>query len=528
MDDLDFKIESPRVRIAPSPTGTLHIGTVRAALFNYLFSKKYGGKFVLRIEDTDLARSEEKWVEDIVSGLKWLGIEWDEGPDPNDIKKDLGDFGPYRQTKRRDIYAKYIKRLLDEGRAYYCFCTREDLEAKKQYHMSIGRPPIYEGTCRNLTKDQVEEYLAQKKPYVIRFKTPKQKITFNDLIHGKTETDSELLGDMVIAKGLDDPLYNLAVVIDDAEMKITHVIRSDDHFSNTPKQILLYDALGLNIPQFAHMALVLGQDRSKLSKRHGAVSVNQYREEGYLTETLINFIAFLGWNPGDDREIYSLNQLIKDFSLKGCHKSPAVFNQKRLLWLNGFYIRQKNITKLTELCIPYLEQGKLIKEIKDTEKLPPVFGQELIGQKYLITNTKEVTDSIALEKIILLYQERLKTLSEIVDLADFFFKKEVEYDPKLLVWKDADDETIIKALDILEEKLSSIDDSDWKKQNLLEIIGPEAEKFKDGNRGYLLWPLRAALSGKDASAGPFEIAEILGKEKTLGRIQKAKDLIANK
>ena len=526
MDDLDFKTENPRVRIAPSPTGMLHIGTVRAALFNYLFGKKYNGKFVLRIEDTDSARSEEKWVEDIVNGLKWLGIEWDEGPNPNNIHKDMGNFAPYRQSKRREIYVKYIKKLLDEGKAYYCFCTIEELEAKKQYLMSIGKHPVYEGTCRNLTKDQVEEYLTQKRPRVIRFKTPKQKIILHDLIHGKTEIESELLGDMVIAKGLDDPLYNLAAVIDDAEMNITHVIRSDDHFSNTPKQILLYEALGLKMPQFAHMPLVLGQDRSKLSKRHGAVSVNQYREEGYLPETLINFIAFLGWNPGDDREIYSLNQLIKDFSLKGCHKSPAVFNQKRLLWLNGFYIRQKNLTKLTELCIPYLVQAKLIKEIKDVDKLPPVFGQEIVGQKYLINETKEVTDSIALEKIVLLYQERLKVLSEIVELTDFFFRKEMSYDAELLAWKDADDETILKALNILEEKLSIVEDNDWRKENLLTIIGPEAEKFKDGNRGYLLWPLRAALSGKKASAGPFEIAEVLGKEKTLGKIQKAKSLIA--
>jgi len=361
---------------------------------------------------------------------------------------------------------------------------------------------------------------------VIRLKTPKEKIVFEDLVHGKVETDSELLGDIVIAKGLDNPLYNLAAVIDDFEMQITHVIRGEDHISNTPKQILLYQALNLKIPQFAHIPLILGSDRSKLSKRHGAVSVNQYREEGYLPEAIINFIAFLGWNPGDNREIYSINQLIKDFSLKNCHKSAAVFNPQKLLWLNGFYIRQKNLTKLTELCIPYLIKAGLIKEIKDTEKLPPVFGQEPTGQKYLILETKEMTDSIAIEKMILLYQERLKILSEIADLTDFFFKKDLDYNPKLLKWKDADNDMILKALNLLEEKLSSVEESDWRKQTLLDLIGPEAEIFKDGNRGYLLWPLRAALSGKDASAGPFEIAEALGKDKTMERIVKAKELVA--
>ncbi|MDD5621354.1 MAG: glutamate--tRNA ligase [Candidatus Pacebacteria bacterium] len=526
MDDLDLKFENPRARIAPSPTGTLHIGTARSALFNYLFSQKYGGKFILRIEDTDPARSEEKWVKDIIDGLKWLGISWDEGPNLLNSQEDIGEFGPYRQGKRKNIYAKYIQKLLDNGKAYYCFCSIDELEAQKQYLMSIGKPPIYNGKCRDLTKAQVEEYLKEKKSYVIRLKTPKEKIVFNDLVHGKVETDSELLGDMVIAKGLNDPLYNLAAVIDDFEMKITHVIRGEDHISNTPKQILLYQALDLPIPQFAHIPLILGPDRSKLSKRHGAVSVNQYREEGYLPEAMINFIAFLGWNPGDDREIYSINQLIKDFSLKNCHKSAAVFNPQKLLWLNGFYIRQKNITKLTELCIPYLIKSGLIKEVKDTEKLPPVFGQEPVGHKYLIIETKEMTDSLEIEKIILLYQERLKILSEIPELIDFFFKKELDYTAELLKWKDAGNDTIIKALSLLEEKISLIEETNWRRQVLLDLIGPEAEKFKDGNRGYLLWPLRAALSGKDASAGPFEIAEVLGKEKTLERIARAKEIIA--
>lgn len=524
----DKKIENPRVRIAPSPTGPLHIGTVRTALFNFLFAKKYGGKFILRIEDTDTARSDEKWVKDIVAGLQWLGISWDEGPNPEKLKTDTGEFGPYRQSQRKELYRQHIQKLLEEGKAYYCFCSPEELEAQKQYLMSIGKAPIYNGKCRDLTKSQTEEYIKEGRSYVIRFKTPKQKIIFHDLVHGKIETDSELLGDMVIAKGLDDPLYNLAAVIDDSAMAITHVIRGEDHIANTPKQILLSEALQLKSPEFAHVSLILGEDRSKLSKRHATTALSQYQEEGYLPEAMVNFLAFLGWNPGEEREIYSMPSLIKDFSLEKCHKSGAIFNQRKLFWINGFYIRQKNITKLTELCIPYLIKAKLINEIKDHDKMPPVFGQELVGQKYLIKDTEEVIDSFTLEKIIGLYQERLKILSEISGLTDFFFKKDIEYDADLLAWKEADNDLIKKALDLLEEKLSEISEENWNRQYLLDIIGPEAEKFKDGNRGYVLWPLRAALSGKKASAGPFEIAELLGKAKTIQRIQKARNLVGKK
>ena len=525
MDDLDLKIDNPRVRIAPSPTGPLHIGTARTALFNYLFAQRYGGKFILRIEDTDAARSEEKWIKNIVEGLKWLGINWDEGPNPEKVKNETGDFGPYRQSQRKELYRKYLQQLLDEGRAYYCFCTPQELEARKQYLMSIGQQPKYDGTCRNLTKEQVQENLDENQPYVIRFKTPKKNVIFHDLVHGKIETDSGLLDDMVIAKDINNPLYNFAAVIDDFEMKITHVIRGEDHISNTPKQILLYEALNLKAPQYVHVSLILGEDRSKLSKRHATTALDQYIKEGYLPEAIVNFIAFLGWNPGEDREIYSMGSLIKDFSLEKCQKSGAIFNQRKLLWLNGFYIRQKNITKLTELCIPYLIKANLIEEIKDEHKLPPVFGQELVGQRYSVTATQEIVDILYLEKIIVLYQERLKILSEINDLVDFFFVKEVNYDLKLLAWKEANNDLISKALNLLEEKLSTVEIDQWNVQNLQSIIGPEAEKFKDGNRGYVLWPMRVALSGKQASAGPFEIAQMLGKEKTLQRIKFAKDLI---
>ena len=360
MDEEEFKLEKMgeiRVRLAPSPTGPLHIGTARTALFNYLFVKRYQGVFVLRIEDTDIERSSPEFEIDIMENLKWLGIEWDEGPDRG------GDFGPYKQSERREIYKKYLRKLLEQERAYYCFCTKEELESERQYQLSIGQPPRYSGKCTNLEKKVVEKYLAEGKPSVIRFKMPIKKVEFEDLIRGKIEVDSSLIGDIVIAKDLENPLYNFACVIDDFEMRISHVIRGEDHLPNTPKQILIQEVLGFPQPKYAHLPLILGPDRSKLSKRHGAIAISEYKKEGFLPEALVNFIAFLGWHPGTERYIYSLAALIKDFSLERIQKAGAVFNVRRLEFLNGFYIRQKSIDKLTELCLPYLIESGLIEKI---------------------------------------------------------------------------------------------------------------------------------------------------------------------
>lgn len=487
-----------RVRIAPSPTGFLHIGLARAALFNYLFAKKEKGDFVLRIEDTDVERSETKFEKDIIENLKWLGIEWDEF---------------YRQSERIEIYQKYIIKLLDENKAYYCFCSKEKLEAKRQYCLSDGRPPIYNGECQNLSPETVKKYLSQGKPCIIRFKTSNKKVVFQDLIRGKVEFNSSLIGDFSIAKDIKTPLYNFAAVVDDFEMKISYVIRGEDHISNTPKQILLQEALGFPQPKYAHLPLILGSDRSKLSKRHGATAVSEYRKLGYLPETLINFMAFLGWNPGTEREIYRIDSLIKEFSLKGVQKGGAVFNIKRLDYLNGFYIRQKSLDKLTELCIPYLVEAKLI--------VP--FAKTLLnlGLRYKILETEEEIDFEELKKIVKIYQERLKFLSEISELTDFFFRDKLKYDKNLLKWKNMTDEELEYTLDKLEQILSKIKTEDFNKENLEKILIPEAEKI--GDRGKLLWPFRAALSGKKASASPFEIAEILGKEKVIKRIKEAKE-----
>jgi len=528
MDPEKFKFIKPgevRVRFAPSPTGYLHIGGARTALFNYLFAKKYQGVFILRIEDTDLERSKPEFEKDIMESLKWLGIEWDEGPDIG------GPYGPYRQSQRTEIYKKYLEKLLAEGKAYYCFCSEEELEAQRQYFLSIGQPPIYSGKCRDLPKEKVEKYLKEGKKAVIRFKTPSKKVVFEDLIRGKVEFDASLIGDFVIARDLNSPLYNFACVVDDFEMKISHVIRAEEHLPNTPKQILLQEALGFYHPKYAHLPLILAPDRSKLSKRHGAVGVSEFKKLGYLPEAIVNFIALLGWNPGTDREIFSLASLIKEFSLERVQKGGAVFNIKKLDSLNGFYIRQKSVETLTELCISYLIEANLILPSFKEREYPPAYGAKEIVQVFKIKETGEEISLEKIQKIVALYQERLKKLSEISELTDFFFKKEIVYEKELLRWKDETDEELKKAFLKLESVLKKINEEDWKRENLEKILLENASEFSKeigkeaGDRGYLLWPFRVALTGKEASAPPFDIAEILGKEKTLERIKKAREKV---
>ena len=438
-----------RVRFAPSPTGLFHIGTARTALFNYLFAKKHKGDFILRIEDTDKQRSKKEFEKDILNGLKWLELKWDK---------------IYYQSKRIKIYKQYLQKLLDEGKAY------------------------------------VDE--------IIWFKNPHKKVIFNDLIRGKIEVDSSVLEDFSLAKNLDEPLYNFAAVIDDHEMQISHVIRGEDHITNTPKQILIYEALGLNPPQFAHLPLILGPDRSKLSKRHGAVSLSDYKNQGYLPEALINFMVLLGWSPQSgispqrggnphDEEILSIKDLIQEFSIEKIQKGGAVFNLDKLNWFNSYYIKQKPVKELTKLCLSYLKQEKLIKNNFDKNKL---------------------------EKIIKLEQGRINKLSEVGESTDFFFKKS-EPSKDLLKWKDMQQREIIASLDKSYLILCDIKSGDFGIEKLKQALMKEAEKFGSGDRGKLLWPLRVALSGKEKSPSPFDIAEILGKEETLERIQKARKLL---
>ena len=520
-----FKLEKEgkvRVRFAPSPTGLLHIGGARTALFCYIFAKKYQGFFIIRIEDTDRKRSKKEFEENIIESLKWLWIESDEGPVVG------GSHGPYRQSERKKIYEKYLKKLLKEDKAYYCFCPPEELKNHKEYQVSIGEPPRYTGKCAHLPEELIEQNLAEKKPFVIRFRILPKKVKFEDLIRGKIEFDASLMGDMVIAKDFFSPLYNFACVVDDYEMQISHVIRGEPHISNTPKQILIQEALGLPRPKYAHLPLILDSDRSKLSKRHGAVSVSDYKKQGYLPEAIVNFMALLGWNPGTEREIYSMNSLVKEFSLEKVQKSGAVFNIKRLDFLNGFYIRQKSIEKLTELCLPYLIEQGLIKPSFGERQYPPAYGGKEIIQKYASETGEDISLS-KIQQIVIIYQERLKKLSEIVELTDFFFKDKIEYDKDLLKWKKMSDKDVKTSLNVSNKILYKIKEGEFDENNLSEILLEEAEKFKKkigekGNKGYLLWPLRVALTGKRESASPFEVAETLGKEKTLKRIKEAIEL----
>ncbi len=472
------------VRFAPSPTGLFHIGSARTALFNFLFSKKNNGVFVFRIEDTDKERYKIEYEKDIIESLEWLGIKWDKGP--------------FRQSERKDVYKKYLEKLLKENKAYRCFCSQEDLESVRQEQMSRGVAPKYNGKCRNISESESQKRANSKEKFVIRFRTPEKKVKFIDLIRGEIEFDGSLIGDFAIAKTMESPLYNFSVVIDDAEMGITHAIRGEDLLPNTPKQIFLADALGFDNPEFAHLPLILGPDKRKLSKRHGATSVNEYKKEGYLKEAIINFIAFLGWNPGTDKEIYSLEELINDFSLEKIQKGGAVFNIKKLDYINGLYIRKKTIDELAELCIPYLKEKGMIGDFE------------------------------YVKKAVSLYHERLKKLSEITDLADFFFQDKIKYDRGLLKWKDATSRETARIIDKLINILSDIKEEDWKKENLEEILLKESEEISleiknKKDRGFALWPLRVALTGKEFSAGPFEIAEILGREKTLNRLKQAKE-----
>lgn len=457
-----------RVRIAPSPTGNLHIGTARTALFNYLFAKHHGGQFILRIEDTDLERSDKKYEKDIIEGLKWLGLDWDEGPVDAGAEGGLfsnkykGDFGPYRQIERLDIYEKYLKELIDKGFAYFCYCTKEDLETERQAMLTQGLAPKYSGRCRAGKPFG----LAQDKPQIIRFKMPDRRVSFRDMIRGEISFDAGIMGDLAIAKDLRTPLYNFAVIVDDNEMQITHVIRGEDHINNTPKQILMIEALGFNKPHYAHSPLILDPDRSKISKRFSATSIGEYQEQGYLPEALVNFLALLGWHPKDEKEIFSKEELIKEFDLSRVQKSGAAFNIEKLNWLNAQYIKKLN-------------------------------NEELAEKLGLVKNEQNL-------KIIKLNKDRMNKLSDFKKISQFFYKLP-DYSPDLLMWKN---QLKTDTKKILEELRGVINDPK-------EIISLTNKRGK----GEVLWPLRAALSGLDASPGPLEILDILGGEEAEKRLE---------
>lgn len=344
-----------RVRFAPSPTGQLHIGNVRTALFNWLFARQKGGTFILRIEDTDLERSEARYETQLMEDLKWLGLDWDEGPDVG------GPYPPYRQSDKMEVYQGYAERLIKEGKAYYCFCSAEELEREREQAMAEQKQPIYSGKCRNIDPPEAERRRAVGEAAAIRLKIPQHPIRFHDIVRGDVEFSHEVVSDPIIVRSNGMPIYNYVVVIDDADMKITHVIRGDDHISNTPKQVAVYEALGLPVPEFAHLSTILGPDGGRLSKRHGATSVANFREMGILPEALMNYLALLGWAPsGGDREIFPKEELIKEFSLERVTASPAVFDTEKLHWLNRQYIKQSPPERIHRLGSEFLQRAGLL------------------------------------------------------------------------------------------------------------------------------------------------------------------------
>ncbi|NLI75541.1 MAG: glutamate--tRNA ligase [Candidatus Riflebacteria bacterium] len=339
-----------RVRFAPSPTGYLHVGGARTALFNWLYARQQGGVFVLRIEDTDLDRSTAESEEGLLRDLRWLGLDWDEGPGVG------GPHGPYRQSERREIYQKAARSLLESGKAYPCFCPEELLEAKRQQAEAAGAPHHYDGTCRRLAPDEAKRRMAAGEPYAIRMAVPQKDMKLDDLVRGRVEWKAETLGDFIILRSNGMPVYNFCVVVDDADMQITHVIRGDDHLTNTHRQLIIYEALGKPLPVFGHVSMILGPDKTKLSKRHGTTSVGQYALDGYLPEGMVNFLALLGWSEGVDQEFYCRADLIEKFSLDRIGKSAAVFDQTKLAWMNGLHIRALPPERLGELVAPVLRQ----------------------------------------------------------------------------------------------------------------------------------------------------------------------------
>lgn len=473
-----------RVRMAPSPTGSLHIGTARTALFNWLFAKRNGGTFVLRIEDTDKERSEKKYEIELFKGLAWLGFDWDEGPDVGGGgQKEKGLLGPYRQSERTMIYKKYLEQLLASGDAYYCYCTKEDLETQRQGMLAQGLPPKYSGRCRALVASP-----EGKKPEVIRFKVPETKVEFTDLVRGKVVFDASLFGDIVIAKDLDTPLYNFAVVIDDELMGITHVIRGEDGLSNTPKQILMQKALGFDQPIYAHIPLILNADRSKMSKRFNDVALSSYRERGYLPEALVNFLALLGWHPTDNKEVLSFDELIAQFDIDRVQQAGAIFNEEKLDWLNREHMKLLPLAELVARAKPFFEKAGIV-----------------------------VDDVALLEKVVKLQLSRAKTLGDFAEAGKFFFALP-EYEPALLAWKEAPLAETKIALQEAHDALAALSAEKFQREFFLAALAPLTEKQ---GRGPIFWPLRAALSGQSTSPDPMEIMETLGREESLRRIASA-------
>lgn len=490
-----------RVRIAPSPTGPLHIGTARTALFNYLFARRHGGTFILRLEDTDVARSSIAYEKDILDGLHWLGLQWDEGPEVAG-QAARGPYAPYRQMERLSLYVDAAQRLLAEDRAYPCYCTPEELAADRAAQEAARQPPRYVGRCANLTAHERAAREADGRPAAIRFRIGEGSVFFDDLVRGRVEIDTSALGgDLVIVRGDGTPLYHFTVVVDDAAMRISHVIRGEDHLSNTPKHILLFRGLGVPEPQFGHLPLILNPDRTKMSKRKSQTAISDYIAGGFVREALVNYLALLGWSTGTEEEILSLDELAARFDIDHVQKGGAVFDGERLEWLNGQWIRRLAPDDLVDRLRPFLQAehdaGRIDRPPADDE----------------------------IRALLPVVQERLPALGAVGELVGFLFVERVEPDPATLVPKRWDPPTTLDGLRAARDAIAAIGPVTWEADELEPPLRALAEA-RGWKAGDLFMAVRVAVTGRTATPPLFDTLVALGHERTVERLDRAIEILS--
>lgn len=481
-----------RVRFAPSPTGYLHIGGLRTALYNYLFAHRNNGKFILRIEDTDQTRLVEGAIENLINSLEWAGVKYDEGVFVEDNKVvQKGDYGPYIQSERLDIYKKYVDELIEKGHAYYCFCSRDRLEAVREEQKIKGLVPKYDGFCRNVSIEEAKERIAKGEEYVVRLKLPHNKdINFHDIVRGDITINTDDIDDQVLLKSDGFPTYHMAVVVDDHLMKITHIVRGEEWLPSTPKHIYLYEAFGWEKPIYVHLPTVLNKERKKLSKRHGDVSVDDFRGKGYLPEGLINYLALVGWSPEDNEEILSMEELVQKFSFERVSKTGGIFDKDKLDWVNGHYIRSESVERITDLAIPYLVEAGLIDD---------KFAEE--NREWL-------------EILVDTVKESLSTIAEVPEKVKFIFNNELEVEEEAL--ETLRGETTKPILEAIRAELSNVEEIDEEYSNTFMKSIQKATGIKGKN---LFMPTRVALSGSLHGPEFAKIIYLLGKQNILKRIE---------
>lgn len=491
-----------RVRVAPSPTGDPHVGTAYIALFNLAFAKHHGGKFLLRIEDTDRVRSTKESEQQIFESLKWLGLNYDEGPDVG------GDFGPYRQSERFDIYKKYALELVEKGEAYYCFCTPERLGKLRETQLAEKSMLGYDGHCRSLTKEEVEKNLLNGLPYVIRMKMPRTgKTIVKDELRGEVEFDNSIVDDQVLLKSDGFPTYHLASVVDDHLMKITHVIRAEEWINSTPKHIQLYRAFGWEAPQWIHMPLLRNADKSKISKRKNPTSITYYRDKGYLKEAILNFLALMGWTMGEDKEIFSLDEMIQAFSFDRISLGGPVFDLKKLGWLNNIYLKNKDLDELTAMAIPFYQDAGIIAS-GDVSKATFEHFKKIV--KLVREHSETLSDFPQESKI---YLEDNPSIPDMKDDMNAKEKKAIER--MVQVFKD---ETAKRAIALFKEKINQLPEDEIGEEKAKEILNQVMEEIGEGH-GKVLMPLRVVLTCMTSGADLYHIISIIGKKRVLDRIE---------